>query len=327
MMSWRLAEKKKGFNRRAHGMRRDSLIFLVSAVMFLLVTAISTAETESGKSESTLSASFDRDSARLGSTVVLTLKYHLPEGAHLTAKPEIKGLENLTIVGTKVEPELIKITVLVDKLEALKTGPFLLPYLDKEGNARSLKADAGKIKTLSNLGDKPEEAQLRPIQGIIPTTSPLLKYWPWIAGLLGLVLIMLLLWWYRSRRTKKLSAEIMEPPHIIAIKGMKELQAAGLFERGKVKEFYFRFSEILRRYLEAIRGFPAAEFTTQEIASAVREDEDRRLLSLLRQADLVKFADSVPTQGRKDEDLKWAFSYIEETSPNSDSDHPPREVD
>jgi len=322
-----LAVQKKGFNRRVHRERRETLFLLVSAMMILFITGISLAETESGKSTPAMSASFEKDSARLGSTVALTLRYHLPEGARLSAKPEIKGLEDLTIVGTRVEPEQIKFLLLVDKMGALKTGPLFLPYVDREGNAHSLRADAVKIKTLSNLGDKPEEAQLRPIQDIIPTTSPLLKYWPWLAGILGLVLVMILLWWYRRRRTKKLSAEIMDPPHIMATKGIKELEAGRLFERGKVKEFYFRFSEILRRYLEAIRGFPAAEFTTQEIALAVNEEEDRRLLSLLRQADLVKFADRVPTPERKNEDVKWAFSYIQETSPTTDSDHVSQGVD
>jgi hypothetical protein len=324
MRSRGLALQIRGFYRCIPG---ATLFFFVSAMMILFSTALSMAESDSGKSEPALSASFDRDSAKLGSTVTLTLTYRLPQGARLSAKPQIKGLEDLTIVETRIEPEQIKILLLVDKLEALKTGPLILPYLDKEGNAHSLQADAVKINTLSNLGDKPEEAQLKPIQDIIPTTSPLFKYWPWLAGLLGLALIMVLVWWYLSQRAKKLSAEVMEPPHLIAAKGMKELQAGGLYERGKVKEFYFRFSEILRRYLEAIRGFPAAEFTTQEIALAVHEEVDRRLLSLLRRADLVKFADRVPSPERKNEDMKRAFSYIEETSPASENDHLPRGVD
>ena len=322
-----MVDQKKGLGRNVSGFPRETLFFFVAVMMTLLVGGISMAEKGSGRSEPTLSASFDRDSARLGSTVVLTLRYHLPEGARLSARPEIKGLEDLTVVAVRIEPEQINIVLLVDKLGAFKTGPLVLPYRDGEGNAKSLKADALKIKTLSNLGDKPEEARLRPIQGIIPTTSPLLKYWPWLAGLSGLVLGILLFWWYRVRRTRKLSAEIMEPPHVMATKGIEELEALGLFERGQVKEFYFGFSEVLRRYLEAIRGFPAAEFTTQEIALAVHEEADRRLLPLLRRADLVKFADQVPTSARKDEDVKWAFSYIQETSPATESGQVSRGVD
>ena len=66
--------------------------------------------------------------------------------------------------------------------------------------------------------------------------------------------------------------------------------------------------------MESIRHFPAAEYTTEEIAHHIRDNkQDRKILPLLRQADLVKFADTVPTPYRKDEDIQTALSYIHET--------------
>jgi hypothetical protein len=73
----------------------------------------------------------------------------------------------------------------------------------------------------------------------------------------------------------------------------------------------------LRRYLESIRHFPAAEYTTEEISRQIRLEVDRMLLPLLRQADLVKFADTVPTPARKEEDVRSALSYIDKTCPPS----------
>jgi hypothetical protein len=75
----------------------------------------------------------------------------------------------------------------------------------------------------------------------------------------------------------------------------------------------------MRRYLESIRHFPAAEYTTEEISRQIQMEVDRKLLPLLRQADLVKFADTVPTQPRKEEDVRLALSYISETRPPSDN--------
>ena len=106
-----------------------------------------------------------------------------------------------------------------------------------------------------------------------------------------------------------------DPPHVRAKEEMAALEAQRLFEKGYVKEYYFRFSEILRRYLEVIRGFPAAEFTTQEIALYLDREQDRKLLPLLRHADLVKFAEALPTQAQKEEEVEKALSYIRETSP------------
>ena len=110
-----------------------------------------------------------------------------------------------------------------------------------------------------------------------------------------------------------------DPPHIRAVKEIEELEGRSLFEKGHAKAFYFRFSEILRRYLEAIRGFPAAEFTTEEIAHHIKTEQDRTLLPLLRQADLVKFADTVPTPARKEETVKAALDYIHETGPTDET--------
>ena len=106
----------------------------------------------------------------------------------------------------------------------------------------------------------------------------------------------------------------------MAKREIDELESQGLFEKGYVKEFYFRFSEIMRRYLESLRGFPAAEYTTQEIALSIHKPQDRQLLPLLQRADLVKFADLAPTPDRKGDEIKEALSYIRETGAESDRD-------
>jgi hypothetical protein len=263
-----------------------------------------------------LSASIDRDSARVGGIVELCLKYRLPEGARLPAEPEIKGIEGLTPVDRQIGPGQIRIRFLVDQLGPWKTGALALSYLDKDGKSQVLTTDPVSLKVTSNLGDRPSEAELRPIQGIIPTKPLWLKYLPWAAGLLGILLIMsVLFWWYKRGRGEKPPVIPQVPPHIRARKEIKELDAQKFFEKGHFKRFYFRFSEILRRYLGSLRGFPAVELTTEEIARCIDREQDRDLLALLRQADLVKFADRVPAPARKEEEVKKALSYIQKTSP------------
>ena len=43
------------------------------------------------------------------------------------------------------------------------------------------------------------------------------------------------------------------------------------------------------------------------------------MLVLLRQADLVKFADEIPTAARKDDELKSALAYIRATAPQPET--------
>jgi hypothetical protein len=169
---------------------------------------------------------------------------------------------------------------------------------------------------VSNLGDKPAEAQLRPIQDIVPVRPPWLRYAPWVIGLLALLLAGAgLYWWWKRRQRHREIAKAAEAPHVWASREVQRLASQKLFEKGKVKEFYFRLSEIMRRYLEAIRGFPAAEYTVEEIARSVSDERDRQLLVLLRQADLVKFADAMPTAARKEEEVQAALAYIGATAP------------
>ncbi len=258
----------------------------------------------------------------MGSTVILTFDYGLPEEGQLPEEPVLAGLEGLTVVDREVGPGQIKVRFLVDRLHSWKTGPLGLSYLDKEGKLRTLKAEPVSIAVLSNLEEKPEEAQIRPIQGIIPTEALWRKFLPWSAGILGFLLVLAgIVWWKRRRRIQALYAEVLDPPHIRAIRDLEGLLSQGLFEGGQVKGFYFRFSEILRQYLGEIRGFPAVDFTTEEIALRINNEQDRLLLPLLREADLVKFADSVPTPARKEEEMKTAFAYIDRTAPVDEAGH------
>jgi hypothetical protein len=297
------------------------LYFLI--ILILICPAISWAKEDARSSGPGLTASLDRDSAVVGSMVVLTLTYRLPERAGFASEPEIKGFEELTEVDRVLGPDKIRITLLVDRLGSWKTGPISLAYLDKDESPRTLNAEPVSLTVLSNLGEKPEESRLRPIQGIFPTRPLWFRYIPWAAGLLVLLLIVLtFLWWVKRRRGRN-SIMAVDPPHIRAKKEIEELEGAGLFEKGHVKAYYFRFSEILRQYLESLRGFPAAEFTTEEIATYIVKEQDRSLIPLLRQADLVKFADTVPTAARKEEAVDAAFSYIRETSPATDKNHMP----
>ena len=296
--------------------RRRTHYCLVVAILILLLWApLLWPQDEERAPDPPLTASVDRDPAKFGSIVVLTLAYRLPEGGYLPEELEIQGLEDLSTLGMETTPAHIRIRLLVDQSDLLQTGPLLLTYLDKEDDKQVMTADPVSITVLSSLGERPEEARLRPIQGIIPMKTLWLRYLPWGVGLLLVLLTGAgLFWWHRRGRFQTISAEVLDPPHVRARKKIEHLEGQRLFEQGQIKKFYFCFSEILRRYLEALRGFPAAEFTTEEIALHMDNEQDRSLLPLLRHADLVKFADTVPTPARKEEEVTTALAYIQETS-------------
>jgi len=268
----------------------------------------------------------------VGGIITLTLKLQLPKGASVASKPEIKGLDGFqvldlhtTLDGSKKEGEdqrrstlpvsgECRIRLMVERLSSGDLGPISLNYATGNGKTASVAAVPVPLTVLSNLGDKPEAASLKPIYGIMPTGSTLLKYRFWILGGIALLLLAVACeWWIRKRRLKGAPVMDVTPPDKLAIRSLKALDEERLFEKGRIKDFYFGFSEILRRYLEAIRGFPAAEYTLEEIARAVQKKEDQRLLTLLRRADMVKFADLTATLAVKSNDMESAFAYIRST--------------
>lgn len=306
-----------------HGLRSGKWPIVLWTMGLVMLTAWNArADTESASSASSLSASVEKNTAKVGDLLWLTLTYDLPEGGHLPEEPVIHGIEKLNIVERVVRPGEIKLRFIVDQLESFQTGSINLTFIDKDGNEQRIETAPVTVAVSSNLGEKPEEATLRPIQDIMPIRSRWVPFLPWIvvAGIL-LSVVSGWLWWRRKHRPGSILAATADPPHIQAEKEIDQLVAGGLFEKGEVKTFYFIFSEIIRRYMESIRHFPAAEMTTEEIARHVGNTSlDQEILPLLRQADLVKFADTIPTPDRNVRDIEAARTYIRQTCPKQTDD-------
>jgi len=252
----------------------------------------------------------------VGGVVRLTLDYRLPTGGRLPLKPEIEGLEGLSVLEQVVASQQIRLKCLVDRLDNWQSAPIRLTYLDSSGRPQTLTAAPVAIQVVSNLGETPESAQLHPIRDILPIRALWRSYLVGVAAIAALAVLGLLIFrWYRKRQKAAGLPQYQEPPHVMARKAIMKLESEKYFENGLVKTYYFIFSEILRRYLGAIRHFPAAEYTTEEIVRTIKTEQDRRLIPLLQRSDLVKFADSLPTPARKEEDIKAALDYIRETSP------------
>ncbi len=307
-----------------HGPRIGKWPVVLWTMGFVLLTAWMAWSTTGLASSATslsaanlLSASVEKSTANVGDLLWLTLTYDLPQGGRLPEDPVIGGIDNLNVIEKVVRPGEIRLRFMVDQLDSFQTEPITLTFVDKDENEHRIETAPVAVAVLSNLGEKPEDAALRPIQDILPVSSKWMPFLTWAAG----VLILLgvaggWLWWRRKHRPGRLVETTADPPHIWAQKEIDQLVDGRLFEKGEVKTFYFIFSEIIRRYMEAIRHFPAAEMTTEEIVRYIgNRPQDQEILPLLRQADLVKFADTIPTPDCKERDVEIARSYIRQNRP------------
>ena len=109
-----------------------------------------------------------------------------------------------------------------------------------------------------------------------------------------------------------------EAPHVIAIRQLEMLNNQKIWQNNKHKLYYTRLTDILREYIDGRYGISAREMTSDEILDAVKEldlnvkDYDY-LKSVLKDADLVKFAKSVPEAEQNEGAYFKAYYFVEDT--------------
>ena len=127
------------------------------------------------------------------------------------------------------------------------------------------------------------------------------EVFPWILGVLLLVLAGLVVWYFVKHRKPKLDENgepvkgPVVPPYTKAIGDLESLKQQKLWQVGKVKEYYSSLTDIAREYIEGQFGVNAVEMTTDKILEEVSElrfDDQlyRKLKDTMELADLVKFA-------------------------------------
>ncbi|MFN7973309.1 MAG: hypothetical protein U0166_13345 [Acidobacteriota bacterium] len=151
------------------------------------------------------------------------------------------------------------------------------------------------------------------------TVAPDFTLWMVIFAAAAVVAIALWLLMRKLRRPKAAPRRIVPPPPpydeaIAALDGLKRRQ---LPAAGRWKDFAFHLSEILRRYTGRRYEIQALESTTRELMRDLREtamaDAARaRLLRILEETDLVKFARVVPELPAEGALLSEAFAFVED---------------
>jgi len=104
------------------------------------------------------------------------------------------------------------------------------------------------------------------------------------------------------------------------VEALEALLSENLEGLGRVQEFHFRLSEIIRRYLGDRYDFNAIDLTTYELLERLPDlDVPGELLQLMTgfnlRCDLVKFADHVPSPDELNEAVQLAREVLSLTRP------------
>ncbi len=166
-------------------------------------------------------------------------------------------------------------------------------------------------------------------QGIADVKSPLLIPYDWLMLILwilvGLVLVggtfFIYILYKQKQKDKPIERKILTiPAHVTAFRELEELGAEQLWQKGMIKEYHSRITEIIRKYFERRFNFFALELTTTETMQSLRNVKDSENIhditfDFLSNADLVKFAKFQPVESVNEEMMVQANEIVQKTIP------------
>jgi hypothetical protein len=163
---------------------------------------------------------------------------------------------------------------------------------------------------------------IKDIKDVMDIPIPLFKIFQYICIVIFVILLIYSIW-ERFKR-KKISVEVVvkkkpeKPPHEIAFAELNLLNDKKLWQQGLVREYYTEVTEIIRRYIENRYLISAMEMTTSEIVnSIVNVQNDTKIQEVLKMflnlADYVKFAKFQPSNIEHEDEMKRAYSFIDNT--------------
>jgi hypothetical protein len=107
-----------------------------------------------------------------------------------------------------------------------------------------------------------------------------------------------------------------DPAHVIAFRELEKLKEEQLWQKGAIKTYYTRLTEILRQYLENRFRVFSLELTTDETLDSLiktgfkKDGSYKQLKTVLTGADLVKFAKHIPEPTENESQYKKSWDFI-----------------
>jgi hypothetical protein len=220
------------------------------------------------------------------------------------------------------------------RVDRFDVGPGKLPAaklaVTDPAGARSEREVPGLVVEIRSVlpepaapaaADAPAEApELKDLKPPLLLPPEPVRWQPWAIAAAAAAALAAALFWLRRRLRRPPPPLPPPPPDSIALRALAALEDEGLLARGEVREFYFRLSLILRRYLEGRFGLNAPDRTTEEFLVEVQGSDrlaggHRELLGrFLEACDLVKFARARPAREEALGALATARSFVIETS-------------
>jgi hypothetical protein len=279
-----------------------------------------------------VNASLDTNHYRIGEWMPLHLEATAPAGTDITwplIGDEIEGLEVLDRTAVdSVQLDDVRQFNQTLTLIAFDSGYYPVPAFDFILNGDTVSTDALLLRIHSVPLDT-SVTDIKPIKEPIHAPLTFKEILPWLLGGLGLIALIViayLLWQHRKRPViEQKEPEIVVIPHEWALEQLQLLEKEQLWQRGEIKTYYIRLTDILRWYIELRFEQPAMESTTEEIMHRLKvlslpNAVIEKTRSTLVLSDFVKFAKAKPLADEHEQAFKNVLEFIKITIPEKDTE-------
>lgn len=275
--------------------------------------------------------SIDTTKNKIGAEFKLTLKTSVDTLSKVVF-PKLKNIGALEVIQSYPIDTIKK----DDRYELIKkygltqfdSGRYTIPSIKILINNKSFMSDSIKVE-VANVQVDTLRQKMYDIKEIVKTKDSS-DWWKYLLGILLILGIGAFVYWYtKIRQKKKIEEEVYKTPIEKATSLLNILEKKELWQHGEVKEYYSELTDIARNYIEEAIEIPAMESTTSELIEGLKtaslkkkmklsQETIENLFTVLKQADLVKFAKSKPLEFEITEDrnrIQKAILTLDEAIP------------
>ena len=270
-------------------------------LLFFLLSLVSSAQ---------VTSSVDTTKIKIGEQITYKLEVET-DSTKIVVFPQAQQFSPLEVI----ESYPVDTTKLNDKLKLIKkygltqfdSGTYYIPAQKINIALNTFTTDSVKVEVNTIEVDTTKQGlyDIKPLIQVEKPQSNWLKYLVIVLSILALVGF--LLYWF-IWRPKPLTEEekiALLPPYDRAKLALKKLDESHYLENKQIKEYYSELTFAIRKYLDEKVYDKALESTTDELVSRLNllkdgnqydlsKDTIKNIESILKRADLVKFAKSAP---------------------------------
>ena len=301
--------------------------------IFLFISIISSSIGQEVK----VTSSFDSTRIFIGDQIKFTINVDKPSGLKLTLPllkdtlcKNIEILSGPRIDSSSIQNGRIKIIqkYLITSFDSglYQVSPVFVEAKNEDGLKRFY-SDYTRLKVI-RVKITPADTTAKIFDIIKPYKAPVTigEVLPWLL----IVALLCAATWAALRFIRKLKKSktgvetiiAIDSAHVIAFRELEKLKDEKLWEKGEIKKYYTKLTEILRQYLENRFSVLSLELTTAETLEALvktgfkKDGSFNNLKTVLTGADLVKFAKYTPVPSENESQFQNSWNFVVATKEN-----------